>query len=75
MNTKQLTLAIVLVAAAATLVLAPSLTGTVLAKKTHHCTVGQSSTSCNEHNQSTPAAHNKCTNPTGKEVNCHGNVS
>jgi hypothetical protein len=74
MNTKQLMLAIVIVAAAATLVLAPSLTGTVLAK-THHCTVGQSSTSCNEHNQSTPAAHNKCTNPTGKEVNCHGNVS
>jgi hypothetical protein len=72
MNTKQLTLAIVIIAATAAVALAPYLSTTsALAKKT--CTVGQSSTSCNEHNRSTPAAH--CRNPTEKEVNCHGNVS
>lgn len=72
MNTKQLMFAILIVAATAAVALAPYLSSTTaLAKKT--CTVGQSSTSCNEHNRSTPAAH--CRNPVGKEVNCHGNVS
>ncbi len=72
MNTKQFTLVVLIVAATAAVALAPYLlTNSALAKKT--CTVGQSSTSCNEHNRSTPAAH--CRNPVGKEVNCHGNVS
>jgi hypothetical protein len=71
MNTKQLTLAILIVAATAAVALAPYLSTTsALAKKS--CTVGQSSTPCNEHNRNTPAGH--CKNPVGKEVNCHGNV-
>jgi hypothetical protein len=71
MNTKQLTLAILIVAATAAVALTPYLsttTNSALAKKT--CTIGQSSNQCNEHNRNTPAAH--CRNPVGKEVNCHG---
>lgn len=63
MNTKQLTFAILIVAATTALAPAPYLsTTTALAKKT--CNVGQSSTSCNEHNRITPAAH--CRNPVGQ---------
>jgi hypothetical protein len=71
MNIKQLTLAILIVAATVAVALAPYLSTTTtnaLAKKT--CTVGNSNNPCNEHNRSTPAAH--CRNPVGKEVNCHG---
>jgi hypothetical protein len=71
MDTKQLTLAILIIIATAAVALAPYLSASsALAKKT--CTVGQSSTPCNEHNRSTPAAH--CRNPVGKQVNCHGNI-
>jgi len=71
MNTKQLTLAIVIIAATAAVALAPYLSATsVLAKKT--CETGNSG-KCNQHAIGTPST--TCKNPTGKEVNCHGNVS
>jgi hypothetical protein len=71
MNTKKLTLAIAIVAAAVSLLIAPSMTATgALAKK--ECNIGQSDNDCNEHNEDTPAAH--CENPQGKEVNCKGNI-
>jgi hypothetical protein len=60
MQTKII-LAIVIIAAAVTLVLAPALTSTpVDAKKIRTCTVGSSSTPCNDTNQGTPAARNTC---------------
>lgn len=70
MNTKQLTLAIIIVAAIAAVALAPSLSTTTNALAKKSCTVGGSNNPCNEHNRNTPAAH--CKNPVGKEVNCHG---
>lgn len=73
MQTKII-LAIVIIAATVTLVLAPALTSTpVDAKKTRTCTVGSSSTECNEHNENTPAAHNTCTAGRGdNHPNCAG---
>jgi hypothetical protein len=71
MNTKKLTLAIVIVTAAASLLIAPSIYDAgFLAKKS--CNVGESDNDCNEHNRDTPAAN--CENPQGKEVNCKGNT-
>jgi hypothetical protein len=58
---KTITLAIVIVVAAATLVLAHSLTGTVLAKKQQTCTVGSSDTLCNATTSGTSAARQTCT--------------
>jgi hypothetical protein len=61
MQTKII-LAIAIIAATVTLVLAPALTSApVDARKTPHCTVGASSTECNDTNQGTPAARNTCT--------------
>jgi hypothetical protein len=68
MTTKKLTLAIIILVAAA-LALAPSLSYTgALAKKS--CTTGASDNPCNGNTRDTPAA--TCSNPTGKEVNCNG---
>ena len=70
---KKLIWAIVIIAAAATLVLAPSLSSTVLATKHKTCTVGQSSTPCNSHNEQTPAAHISCkAGKNGKPQSCAG---
>ena len=70
MNTKTLTLAFVIVAIAAALALAPSLSyNGALAKKS--CETGNSG-KCNQHAIGTPST--TCTNPTGKEDNCNGNV-
>jgi hypothetical protein len=67
MTTKKIMLAIIIVAVAAALALAPSLSYTgALAKKS--CTTGESSNPCNENTRETPAA--TCTNPQGKEVPC-----
>ena len=68
MNTKTLTLAIVIVAVVAALAPSVSYNG-ALAKKT--CETGNSG-KCNQHAIGTPST--TCSNPKGKEVNCNGNV-
>jgi hypothetical protein len=70
---KKLILAIVIIAAATALALAPSLSSTVLATKHKTCTVGESSTPCNDTTSTTPAAHTKCTAGVGtNSPNCAG---
>ena len=76
MNAKTIFLAIG-VAAGLTVVLAPSLTSEVSAKKTETCTVGGSNNLCCNtgiDRDDSPAATKTCSNPGGGSPNCSGNV-
>ena len=75
METRTLVIAAIIIAATAALAIAPSLSGTVLAKKSQTCTNGQSSHTCQGNSANTPGGTTTCRNPTGKIVNCHGNTS
>jgi hypothetical protein len=72
MNTKTIMLAAIIMSAVLVVVVAmtPALSNNSFAKKT--CTVGQSSTSCNENNIQTPAAHCKAGNSPNNSPNCNG---
>jgi hypothetical protein len=61
-------------ASKATVVLAPSSTSTVSAKKQETCTVGASDTRCPGRSSESEAAVATCTNPQGHPVNCQGNT-
>ena len=72
MNTKTIMFAAIIMSAVLVVVvaMAPALSNNSFAKKT--CTVGQSSTSCNENNIQTPAAHCKAGNSPNNSPNCNG---
>jgi hypothetical protein len=78
MNTKTTFAIFGIAAALALVVLAPSLTSEVSAKKTETCTVGGSDTPCNHtgiDRDDSPAATKTCSNPGGGSPNCSGNVN
>jgi hypothetical protein len=71
MNTKTIMFAAIIMSAVLVVVaMTPALSNNSFAKKT--CTVGQSSTSCNENNIETPAAHCKAGNLPNNSPNCNG---
>jgi hypothetical protein len=71
MNTKTIMFAAIFMSAVLVVVaMTPVLSSNSFAKKT--CTVGQSSTPCNENNIETPAAHCKAGNSPNNSPNCNG---